>query len=113
VRDYIRVCELDDIPPGKGKVVRVGGVDVNVYNREGRIFAQIEDHRFGRGGHGGQSPPGEASCRLPGSHFDVEQSDSPARLGAHNMSVRVRVVEDAVWVALEMADAHTTLFGMY
>jgi hypothetical protein len=100
---FIKICELEDVPPGRGKVVHVGGREVYVCNREGRIFATAPQ-RGGRSlGHEGGPPPVEspAACRHPGSRFEVEQEDSPVRVRAHGASLWVRVEEDGVYAALD------------
>ena len=37
--DKIFVAETDEIPPGKAKVVKVGRIDVAVFNVEGKFYA--------------------------------------------------------------------------
>jgi nitrite reductase/ring-hydroxylating ferredoxin subunit len=102
VFEFVKVCELDELPPGKGKMVRLGGREVYVYNREGRIFAAMEE-RAVLGAHAGSAPPGEAGplCRHPGSTFEVEQDDSPARMHTQTGAIRVRLFGDSIYVAFE------------
>ena len=35
----LKVAELDEVPPGKGKTILVDGREVTVYNQEGRYIA--------------------------------------------------------------------------
>src|SRR5207245_1614903 len=102
VVDFVKVCDLDELPPGKGKVVRAFGREVRLFNRAGRVFATLEEHAVGTA-HEGGGPPGELPpvCRHPGSHFDAEQEDSPARAHAHEAAVRVRLGDDGVYLAVE------------
>src|SRR5438105_4954313 len=84
VAPYVKVCDLDELPPGKGKVVQVGSREVVLYNREGRVFAAREERAPPVGSQAAaqalEPPP---TCRHPGSHFEAEQEDSPARVRAH------------------------------
>ena len=109
---FVKVCEIDEVLPGKGKRVHVAGRELLVYNREGRVFAALEDHlaRGAQGAQGAEPPPGEApaSCHHPGAHIEVEQTDSPARARAHTAFVQVLVREDGVYVVLEEAGGVAT-----
>jgi nitrite reductase/ring-hydroxylating ferredoxin subunit len=101
VARLIKVCELEEVPPGRGKVVRVGHSEAYIYNREGRIVATLEQtSASGRVG-GLVSGDVTTSCRHPGSHFEVEQEDSPARARAHSVSLEVRVAGDGIYLALD------------
>jgi nitrite reductase/ring-hydroxylating ferredoxin subunit len=103
VHGFVKICELDDVPPGKGKIVRVGRCEVYVYNREGRIFATVPERAVAGAAHARESPPGEAppACHHPGSRFEVEQEDSPARVRAHAAGVLLRIDGEGVYVALD------------
>jgi nitrite reductase/ring-hydroxylating ferredoxin subunit len=101
VKGFTKVCQLDDVPPGKGKLVRVGNREVHVYNREGRIYAAL-DETAARARTEAPLPNDPApACQHPGSRFDVEQEDSRARVHAHTAAVRVRVWQEEVYVAVE------------
>jgi hypothetical protein len=98
---FIKVCDLDELPPGKGRVVRVGSRDVYVYNREGRVFAAVEERATSISPLAGEPP----SCHHRGASFDVEQEDSPARARAHTAAVAVTMREDGVFVELDDSGA--------
>ena len=95
---FIKVCALDDLPPGTGRVLRVGIREVYVYNREGRVFAAVEERTVSVAPALGEPPH-------MGSTFDVEQEDSPARVRAHAGAVAVELRPDGVYVALDETGA--------
>jgi nitrite reductase/ring-hydroxylating ferredoxin subunit len=99
VTAIIKVCTLDELPPGQGRVVRIGGRDLYVYNREGRVFAALGEPAATLPRFAGESP----RCQQVGSRFDVEQQDSLARTRAHAAAVWVEPREDGIYVALDDA----------
>src|SRR5690349_18495045 len=98
VATFIKVCELDDLPPGTGRVVRVGMRELYVYNREGRVFAAVEERAKA------VAPPMGEPVHM-GASFEVEQEDSPARVRAHAGAVAVELREGGIYVALDEAGA--------
>ena len=101
----VRVARLDELPPGKGKVVQLGARDIAVFNLEGRYYASCA-HRP----HIGASElPGHATanaCTSPGGghglFFDATAADSPAR-GIGEPSYEV--VADGDYLVLYIEDA--------
>ena len=104
----MKVCELEDLPPGKGKIVQLGGFEIRLFNREGRVFA-LREERTAASPSARHLPPGEggAACRHAGSHFEVEQEDSPARIRAHAASIPVELREDGSYLPLDELE-HTS-----
>jgi len=98
---FIKVCDVDELPPGKGRIVRVGSRDVYVYNREGRVFAAVEERATAIAPLAGEP----TSCHHAGASFDVEQADSPARARAHTAAVAIALREDGVFVELDDSGA--------
>ena len=101
VEDFTKVCRLDDLPPGKGKVVQVGTAEVYLFNREGHIYASCDRpraraHAIARGG----VPPGEAGseCFHPGSHFEAESPESPVSPPAKNPAIPVRIEGGDIYI---------------
>lgn len=91
----IRVADLDELPPGKGKIVDVAGRQFTVFNRDGRFFATST--------HGPRhAPPADTSetCTQHGLPFDVWTEDSPARL-YDEQRCRVRVDDRAIYLIVE------------
>ena len=88
----IRIGEIEQLPPGKGKVVEHGECQYTVYNLAGRFYATAS--------HPLRPPHGavESDCSLHGLIFDVFAEDSPARLGADEECCIVRVRDQAIWI---------------
>ena len=91
----VRVARVDELPPGKGKRVEIGGREVLVYNAEGRLRAQALES--------GRPSPHWPACARPGSVFEVTVEDSPARLEDHLREYAVAVEGDYVLVGAERA----------
>jgi 3-phenylpropionate/trans-cinnamate dioxygenase ferredoxin subunit len=70
----LKVCPLDELPPGAVKIVVAGDVAVGVYNLGGELFA-IEDrcsHDDGPLAEGEfDADEGVAICPRHGSKFDI------------------------------------------
>ena len=90
----IRVAEVYELPPGKGKVVEVAGRSFTVYNRDGRFFATAS-----HGPRYAAVPVDTSACVPQGLEFDVWMEDSPARL-LDEESCSVRVDGDAVYLVV-------------
>ena len=87
----VRVAQLSELPPGKGKVVEVEGRQITVYNLEGRLVATST-----RAPHPHEMET--TDCTLPGLHFDAFAEDSPARLRTDG-ECRVWLDGDDVWLS--------------
>jgi hypothetical protein len=87
----IRVAEVSELPPGKGKVVELRGSRVTVYNLDGRLYATATRALDPRA-------PDETCGCSPGLTFDVFAEDSPARQRADERACRVRVLSGAIWL---------------
>jgi nitrite reductase/ring-hydroxylating ferredoxin subunit len=88
----VRVAELSELPPGKGKIVEVGEREVHIYNVDGRLHATAT--RQGRVSHG----PTDHTHAAHGTTFDVNVEDSPARVRADQEQVTVRVEGETVFI---------------
>jgi len=91
----IRVADVDELPPGKGKIIDVAGRQFTVFNRDGRFFATST--------HGlRHAAPADTSgtCTPHGLEFDVWMEDSPARL-LDETRCRLRVDGDAIYLIVE------------
>jgi nitrite reductase/ring-hydroxylating ferredoxin subunit len=89
----IRVGDLDELAPGKGKVVEILDREITVYNVDGRLRA-TSSRRVRASHHTGETD----ACAQHGLVFDAFAEDSPARLAADEESCAVRVEEGAVYV---------------
>lgn len=95
----VKVGELDELPPGKGKILLVEGREVTVYNQEGRIVATATVPRH----LGGML---ETTCAAPGRHFDIGIGDSPDRLRADELRYQVHVDSGNIFILVEEGLAH-------
>jgi 3-phenylpropionate/trans-cinnamate dioxygenase ferredoxin component len=72
VGTFVEAARLDQIPPGKGTSVKVGGKDVALFNVDGTIYAMDDacphaGASLGTGKLGGNI----VTCRVHGMKFDV------------------------------------------
>lgn len=92
----IRVAEVSELPPGKGRVVEVAGRQFTVFNRDGRYFATTT-HTVRRTPVAADSTD---SCAAHGMEFDVWMQDSPARLQDED-EAQVHVEDEVVWLEVQ------------
>jgi nitrite reductase/ring-hydroxylating ferredoxin subunit len=88
----VRVAELSELPPGKGKIVAIGEREVHIFNVDGRFHATAT--RQGRVSHG----PADTTHASHGTSFDVNVEDSPARVRADQEHITVRVEGETIWI---------------
>lgn len=96
---FVKVADPDELPPGKGKTLRVEGHEVTVTNLEGRYLATATWPRRLVG-------TGETSCEMPGSRFDAGPDAGRARRGEGELRYQVEVRADGVWVLVEEGHVH-------
>ena len=75
---YVRVCRLDDVPPGAGRAFQVGQARVAIFRVAGRVFA-IDDVCPHMGGSlsGGLVHRGEVVCPMHGWPFELASGRCP------------------------------------
>lgn len=97
----VKIAEPDELPPGKGKTVRIEGREITVYNQEGRYVATSTwPHKL-------PAPAAvETTCEMPGHRFDAGVSASPARLRADELRYQVIAEADGVYVLVEEGHVH-------
>lgn len=93
----IRVAEISELPPGKGRVVEVGGRHFTVFNRDGSFYASTSTHHLRRPPEAADTT---ATCPQHGMEFDVWMEDSPARLNDEERC-RIEIDDDVVWLVLD------------
>src|SRR5438094_17260 len=89
----VRVAQLSELPPGKGKVVEVEGRQITVYNLEGRLVATST-----RAPHLHEGETTDCTHHNMGLAFDAFAEDSPARLRTDG-ECRVWLDGDDVWMS--------------
>ena len=97
---FTRVASVDEVPPGTGKQVTVGGRKLGVFNVDGTFYA-IEDSCTHRGAplSEGDCDGTEVICPWHAARFDLVSGaalSSPARTGVR--TYRVQRVGDEVQV---------------
>ena len=104
MKRWIEAARLADLPPGEKSGVRVGGLEIALFNVEGRIFA-IEDHcpHFGAPlSEVGHVRGCDVICVLHGARFDLETGRvlaDPAERDIETYDTRLE--GDRVLVAIE------------
>ena len=93
----IRVAEVSELPPGKGRVVEVGGRHFTVFNRDGSFYASTSTHHVRRGP---EAVDTSTTCPSHGMEFDVWMEDSPARLNDEERC-SIEIDDDVVWLVLD------------
>jgi 3-phenylpropionate/trans-cinnamate dioxygenase ferredoxin subunit len=90
---YIRVADVDELPPGKMRRIEIGQRRILLANVDGRFYATDdvcthEDASLSTGSLKGEW----VKCPLHGSRFSVrtgEVVDQPAEVGLRTFAVRV------------------------
>jgi hypothetical protein len=90
----IRVANVQELPPGKGRIVDVAGRHVAVFNRDGRYYARAKPSP-----RHAPVPLDTSACARWSSEFEVWMEDSPARLD-DGPPCAVRVDGDAVYLMI-------------
>jgi 3-phenylpropionate/trans-cinnamate dioxygenase ferredoxin subunit len=90
---FVKVAKTDEIAPGQGKVIEVGGRKIALFNVEGSVYA-MDDTCTHRGGplSEGILDGKQVTCPLHGARFDVTTGEvlgPPAPQGVARYNVRV------------------------
>jgi len=98
--EFLETIVLDRLPPGKGKVVRVAGKDVALFNVDGNIYA-IDDACAHAGVSLGTSKlrGNIVTCRGHGFRYDVTNGQCVSISGMRVASHPVRIVDGKILVA--------------
>jgi nitrite reductase/ring-hydroxylating ferredoxin subunit len=99
--DFIEVARLDDIPPGTGTCVTVGGKDVALFNVEGAIYA-MEDSCLHQGLSLGTSKleGNVVTCRGHGWRYNVTTGKTLHVPDYGVATYPVKVVDGKIMVAV-------------
>lgn len=90
---FVKVARLDEIAPGRGKMIEVSGKKIAVFNAEGCLYA-IDDTCTHRGGplSEGELDGKEVTCPWHGAIFDVTTGEvvgAPAPKGVARYNLRI------------------------
>ena len=100
-KEFHRVANVEDIPPGTGIVARVGGRDVALFNVEGTFFAIDNACPHAGAPIGVRRFDGRiVTCGYHGMRFDVTTGVCPDASAWCAETYEVRIVDGFVEVAL-------------
>ena len=90
---FLKAARTEDVPAGQGKMVRVGGKHIALFNVEGTYYAIDETctHKGGPLSHG-EVKGNKVTCPWHGATFDVMTGEAvgpPAPIGVSRYNVRV------------------------
>lgn len=102
---FVPVAGVHEIPVGRGRVVKVQGKSVALFNVEGRFFAinNVCPHEGGPLAKG-KMKGHVVSCPWHDLQFDVRNGFGTDGGGYCVASYEVRVRDDQVWVSLRTRD---------
>jgi nitrite reductase/ring-hydroxylating ferredoxin subunit len=100
-REFVTAASVDEIPPGGGKVVRIGRDDIAVFNVDGRFFAIDNTCPHAGAPIGVSRFDGQiVTCGYHGMRFDVTTGVCPDACGWSAQTYPVRVVGDEIQIAV-------------
>lgn len=93
---WLEACPLDDVPLGGRKLVKLGGIDIALFNIGGTIFA-IKNrcpHRNGPLIRGFTDQAGGIKCPMHGWRFDLRDgsSERPAQATVYPIKVENKLL---------------------
>ena len=94
----VKIADVNELPPGKGKTVVLGEREVTVVNDEGRFVASSTWARRG-------ASPLEGTCHMSGHRFDLSSRRGTHRTG-EALRYQVVVGKGGVYVLVEDAHVH-------
>ena len=99
--EFLETIALDRLPPGKGKVVRVAGKDVALFNVDGTIYA-IDDAcpHAGVSLGSGRLRGSIVTCRGHGFHYDVTTGNCVTIAGLRAASHPVKIVDGKILISI-------------
>jgi 3-phenylpropionate/trans-cinnamate dioxygenase ferredoxin subunit len=99
--EFLETIELDRLPPGRSKVVRVAGKDVALFNVDGNIYA-IDDAcaHAGVSLGSGKLRGNIVTCRGHGFRYDVITGHCTSISGLRVASYPVSIVDGKILVSV-------------
>ena len=96
---FVKVAKTDEIAPGQGKMIEVGGKKIALFNVEGSFYA-IDDTCTHRGGplSEGSLDGREVTCPWHGARFDVTTGEmlgppAPEKVARYPVRIEGRDIE--------------------
>ncbi len=100
--NYVEVASVEQLPSGRGTVVRIAGKDIALFNVDGTIYA-MDDSCLHQGLSLGTSKlEGKiVTCRGHGWKYDVTTGSTLASPGFGVAAYAVKVVDGKIMVAID------------
>ncbi|HLI80906.1 MAG TPA: Rieske (2Fe-2S) protein [Candidatus Binataceae bacterium] len=99
--EFHETIPLDRLPPGKGKVVRIAGKDIALFNVEGTIHATDDACPHAGVSLGSGKLRGNiVTCRGHGFQYDVTTGSCVTIAGLRAVSHPVRIVDGKIQVSI-------------
>lgn len=100
--EFIEAAPLDQIPPGTGTTVTIGGKDVALFNVNGTVYATNDQclHAGGSLGFAGKLEGKVVTCRLHGWRYDVTTGKMPLAPSMSLSCYPVKIEQGKIMVAV-------------
>ncbi len=99
---FVEVASVEELPPGSGRVVRIDGKEVAIFNVDGTIYAIDDSCRHQGLSLGTSKLEGKVvTCRGHGWKYDVTTGSTLASPGFGVAAYPVQVVDGKIMVAID------------
>jgi nitrite reductase/ring-hydroxylating ferredoxin subunit len=99
---FVEVARVEELPPGSGRVVRIDGKEVAIFNVDGIIYATDDSCRHQGLSLGTSKLEGKVvTCRGHGWKYDVTTGSTLASPGYGVAAYPVKVVDGKIMVATD------------
>lgn len=100
--NFVEVALVEQFPPGNGRVVRINGKDLAIFNVDGTIYAMDDSCRHQGLSLGTSKLEGKiVTCRGHGWKYDVTTGSTLASPGYGVAAYPVKVVDGKIMVAVD------------
>jgi nitrite reductase/ring-hydroxylating ferredoxin subunit len=99
---FVEVARVEELPSGNGRVVRIGGKEIAIFNVDGTIYAIDDSCRHQGLSLGTSKLEGKVvTCRGHGWKYDVTTGSTLASPGYGVAAYPVKVVDGKIMVAAD------------